>query len=149
MPSSLCVAAEALHQRGQAIGVRGDDLPRPGPGARLDQLIARRQDGDARRAANLQARMAGGGGKGNGRSVEQAAGAQQRVALTEVAARPADVGAGACGLAHAQRIAFTLCVFLDDHAVGALGDGGTGEDAHRFAGADCRRRTARRRWIRR
>jgi hypothetical protein len=80
--------------------------------------------------------MAGGGGEGDGGSVEQAAGAQQRVALAEVAARPADVGARHRRLAHAQRVAATLGVFLDDDAVGALRDAGAREDAHRLTGSD-------------
>ena len=116
----LGLGAEARDQRGEAIGVRRYDLPGARLAARLDQLIAGRQDGDARRPANVQLRMPAGSGERDGRGVEQAAGAQEHVACAEVAARNADVGAGIGSFAHGEGVAATLGVLLDHHRVGAL-----------------------------
>ena len=70
----LRCAAGLLHQRGEAIGVRRDDLVRSGSaGAGLDQLIARGQDGDDGSAAHAHLGVPGGGDERDGGGVEPAA----------------------------------------------------------------------------
>ena len=94
MPSRSDLRARGFRQRPDAQVIGGDDLA----GARAltgrDQLVARRQHGDARTAAHGQGCVTHGRGQGDLARAELPAGQQQRVARAEIGPCRTDVAAG-------------------------------------------------------
>ncbi len=140
MPIWTTSAPAASRQRAHAQMIGGDDLARPGTLAGRDQLVPRRQHGDARAPAH------GHGGVTHGRRqrhlarADEPAGQEQRVAGTEVGTRCADIAAG-LPRARAQDDAGAVArgVLLHDDEIRACRHRRAGRDAHRLAGADASR----------
>ena len=91
MPSSARLGAGRFRERRHAQVIGGDDLAGAGRLPRRHQLVAGREDGDARAAAHGERAVAHGGGQRDLAGPEAAAGGEQRLALAEIEAAAADV----------------------------------------------------------
>ena len=125
-------AAPKRDQRRQRGAAGIEDLFRPGLGSRGRQFLAGRKHDHPRRAGHGQAGAAGGGGQADAPGVETHARRQQQLAGAEIPAAWTHV-ASLFGRGHADALAFAGGFFLDDDPVGAGGNRGAGEDAHRLA----------------
>ena len=108
------------------------DLPGAGPGRRLDHLLARGHDADARPPDHADTVASRRGAEGQPPGVEPKSGSQEPVASPEVAAGMPDIVADDGG-GDLDPIAVPSGVFLDDHRVRALWQGRAREDPDRLA----------------
>ena len=137
MPRSTASAPIAAGDRGDAIGVGGDDLAGAGRAARRQQFVAGGDDGDQRPPNDRQRGVVGRGRQRQRRRVEHAMPVEQRLAFREIEPGLADVAACRDRLDHLDRAGVDAArILLDEDRVGAVGHRRAGEDAHGLAFAD-------------
>ncbi len=135
MPRSCGSPPSERDQCREPDGVGGDDLVRPRRRPGRHELVAGRDERDARAAAHRHGAIAHGRRERHLAVAEPGAGGEEDGALLEVETGGADVPAGQSGLADADRaVGKRLGVLLDQDRVGALRHRRAGEDADGFAG---------------
>ncbi len=102
-----------------------------------DDLRARGEQGDARRAAHLHGCNARCGEQGDVAGIEAGAGGDELLARLEVDRDRADVRRRTGVEADPKRCAVAARFFLWHHEVRTRRNRRTGEDPHRLSGADC------------
>ena len=137
MPRSSATPPARLDERGDGIGVRGDDLVRPGRVAGHDEFVAGGEDRDARPAADGERAVTHGGGERDAPRIEPRAGVEKRH-------RPA-VKSSPAGRTNRPRGAASLTTTVSPSRSASswittlsapCRQRRAGEDAHRLAGAD-------------
>ena len=126
-------AAAGGDEGGERQRVRADDLVRADRVARHDDLVAGREDPDARPAMHEKPRPVHRRGEPDVAGREAPSGMQQHIALGEIEPGAADITAARRALAHFHPVAGACGVLLDDDRVGPVGQRRPGKDARRFA----------------
>ena len=108
------------------------DLPGTGPGRCLDHLFARGHNADPRPPDHADMVASRRGAQGQPPGIETKPGSQEPVAGPEVTAGKPDIVANDGG-GDLDPLAVPPGVFLDDHRIGALGQGRAREDPDRLA----------------
>ena len=129
-------AAAGLDDPGYGEIIRCDDLRGAERLAGRDQLVARRQDRDARGTSDRQRDVIGRRSQRDVAGGQPAAGGKQKLALGEIESGRAQIVADGRGAGKRDPVALALRLFLNDDGVGAARDGRAGEDANGFARAD-------------
>ncbi len=130
------IAADRRHERAQRQRVRADDLIGADRIAGTHDLVAGREDGDARPPAHAQPRMVHRRRETDIARGQTAAGLDADRADGEVEAGRPNVGAHGDTLAHRHAVAVLIGVLLDHDGVGAARHRSAGEDPHRVARTD-------------
>ena len=127
--------------------VRGDDLRGAKRSAGSDELVAGRQNGDPGAPADRQIDMIGRSRQRHVAGRETPSGTNESLAFAEIQSRRTQVFARRNGNRDHDAVAVAPHVFLNDDRVGAFGHGRAGEDPHRLARPERRRRRRARRPI--
>ena len=128
--------ADLLERGLETVAARGDDTAIVHQPVRLDQLIARGQDCDARARDHTNLCTTQGRQHANQRGAQQRARHCDLQAGAHVAADLAHVGARLDGAQHADPVPVSLGVFLHDDAVRTLGERRARQDARHLARAE-------------
>ena len=122
-------AAPLLGKRGDAERhAFGDRLGASARRSRIGELVAGAEDKNARRSLELELGKIGGRGGNNAARVEQPPRGKQFLALSKVRTAHADVPGGSGMLVDDRGIAAAADILLNHDAVGAVRNGGSGED---------------------